>query len=215
MRWAWTWALLLVTGCLVEYTVGGAATDDDDDECPAGQERCHGDCVAAGACDTCPEGQVLCDKACVAADACPCETGCDDEREMCADGLCVCRTGLSRCGSACVDIRADAGHCGGCGEACDEGMCDGGECAAECSAQVCGDSCVEVAFDSLNCGQCGEACESDEVCLAGECRRYTEISGCTMCPCEDACDEEEEEDESACCDAPFLGGPVCVRDGCG
>jgi len=197
------WVVLFAGGCLVEYTVGGAV---DDDECPAGQEKCHGDCVAAGSCDTCPEGQVVCDGACVAADTCGCESGCDDDREVCAGGACVCRTGLERCGGVCVDSRVDAAHCGECDEACaGELPCEAGACVAGCTAPrvLCGRSCVELESDSLHCGECGEACESDEVCVAGECRDYT---ACAACPC--ACDE------GACCESPFLGGAACVKDGC-
>lgn len=227
------WLLALGAGCLTEYTVGGAA---DDGGCPEGQVACKDGCVAAGSCDECADGQELCEGACVAAgtceggaecspdqvkcgdacvtaDSCPCEEGCDEHTETCAAGLCVCRDGLTRCGGACVDTRADGAHCGGCDGAC-ASLCRASACVQACDAsdQTCGGGCVDVNTDVLHCGECGERCSSDELCVEGECRGYQEIPDCAMCPCEDACEEFEVEGE--CCDSVFLGGPVCVHDGC-
>lgn len=240
MRRAGLLWLLVWAGCLTEYTVGGPAQDSGcpegqapcgdgcaaagtcDDECPAGQVRCHGECVADdGGCDeTCPEGQVECGGECVAADTCPCEQGCDGEREACDGGVCVCRGGLTRCGSVCTDTRADPLHCGGCGGVCggDEALCQADDCVAACAAPrtACDGACVDVDTDSLHCGKCGEACDADEVCAGGECRGYVAVPGCVACPCDDACgDGGEDGEEEVCCDAPFLGGPVCMEDGCG
>ena len=39
-----------------------------------------------------------------------------------------CGTGTSECGGACVDTRADAAHCGACGNVCPSGSCVGGAC---------------------------------------------------------------------------------------
>lgn len=234
--------LLACAGCLAEYTVGGPAVEDDgcpegqvkchdacvaaaacdDEDCPTGQVRCDGQCVAAVSCEeVCPAGQVRCGGACVAADTCPCEEGCDETREICDEGVCVCREGLTRCGSSCADTRADPLHCGGCDGACGGSfeLCQAADCVAGCEAPraVCEGACVDVDSDSLHCGKCGEACESSEVCLGGECRHYTAIPGCMACPCDDACggDTEDADEEKKCCEAPFLGAPVCVEDGCG
>jgi len=86
---------------------------------------------------------------------------------------------------------------------------------------MCGASCVDIAVDSLHCGECGKVCESNEVCLASECRQFDEIPGCIACPCQDACGEfesgeggDDSNPEGECCESPFVGGPVCVEDGC-
>jgi hypothetical protein len=169
-----------------------------------------------------------------AADEVPCADGCDADREQCVAGVCACREGLERCGGACVDPRADAAHCGACDRPCAD-ACEAGACVSDCAADrtECDGACVDPSSDALHCGGCGKACAADRVCLGGECRAYTELPGCDRCPC-DACggeaegeaeDEGEAEGEAedggdptesggVCCDAPFLGAPVCVQEGC-
>lgn len=206
MRLALAWLLALVPGCgLSLYTVGGAQ-----------------ECASATMCEeTCPEGQVLCGGACTPADACPCELGCDGQREVCADGVCVCREGLTRCGANCADTRTDPAHCGGCDGVCEgaEGLCQDKDCVGACGAplQACEGACVDVSHDSLHCGGCDQPCQPDEVCVAGTCRGYSNIPGCTACPCENSCGEDTAGDTDVggdCCDSPFLGVPVCVSSGC-
>lgn len=218
------WLVLLGSGCLTEYTVGQPAND----VCGAGQVMCSGGCVTAETCDDgagCPMGQVKCGSECAPPDTCLCDQGCDAEYEVCQGEVCMCRLGLTRCEGVCVDTRVDPAHCGRCGEACaeDEPLCSASDCVATCegSQVLCGGGCVDTAVDSLHCGMCGKVCKSDEVCLARECRTFDEISGCIACPCEDACDEFESDDGGVdsnaggqCCDSPFVGGPVCVEDGC-
>ena len=233
-------AALWLSGCsLAEYTVGGAGGSGGScpegqvvcgdgcaaagacDDCPEGQEKCDGECVAAGACDDgtdCPTGQAACDDGCAPADSCPCDQQCETELEACTDSVCVCRAGLTRCDGACVDIRADVAHCGGCGKACGGGeRCEDGACVASCTApkEACGDACVEVASDSLHCGECGKLCAVDELCLSGVCQPFTAIDGCDSCPCDEACEQGDSEGEDGhCCDSPFLGAPVCVAVDC-
>ena len=214
--------LAVLPGCLITYTVGEAA---DDAGCPTGQVVCGDECAPSGTCGECPEGQVQCGDECAPADTCACDQGCDEHAETCQAGVCVCRDGLTRCGAACVDPRADPAHCGECDGACGGAadVCQDSVCAAACDPprRACDGACVDVAVDALHCGACGEACRADEICTAGQCRRYTEIPGCAACPCEDACEADGEdggedggEAGGACCDAPFLGAPVCVEDGC-
>lgn len=239
-RWLLGVLGLWLSGCgLVEYTVGGGAGSGVAcpegqvvcgdgcalagacDDCPAGQERCEGECVAAGACDEnvdCPTGQAPCDAGCAPADSCPCEMDCDSALEACGDGVCVCRPGLGRCDGVCVDLRADAAHCGECGQACGDGeLCQDGACVAGCAGakQVCAGACVDVTSDSLHCGECGKLCPADELCLSGECHAYVTIDGCDSCPCAESCESEDSDgDEQNCCESPFLGGPVCVDVDC-
>jgi hypothetical protein len=224
---------------LAEYTVGGAGTSGGGcpegqvvcgdgcalagacDDCPEGQEKCEGECVAAGTCEQdvgCPTGQAPCDEGCAPADTCACDLRCDTELEACEDSVCVCRAGLTRCDGACVDTRADAANCDGCGKACGVGtVCADGACVASCGAdqQVCGGACVDVKSDSLHCGDCGKLCPADELCLSGNCHPFVTIDGCDSCPCAEACESEDSDGDSAyCCDAPFLGAPVCVQVDC-
>ena len=149
---------------------------------------------------------------------CACDLRCDTELEACEDSVCVCRAGLTRCDGACVDTRADAANCDGCGKACGVGtVCADGACVASCGAdqQVCGGACVDVKSDSLHCGDCGKLCPADELCLSGNCHPFVTIDGCDSCPCAEACESEDSDGESGqCCDAPFLGAPVCVQVDC-
>jgi len=220
-RWFAWWLSVLGSGCLTVYTVG----ESSDAGCGDGQVVCGDICVAAGTdCDECPEGQVRCGDSCGAPDTCMCDQGCDAELEMCGDGVCVCRLGLTRCGSACVDTRTDPDHCGSCDGACggEEARCQEGDCVAQCQGArtSCGTACVDTTVDSLHCGTCEKRCKSGEVCLAGVCRTFDEIGDCAQCPCPGVCDEfdsAEGGDENGggeCCDSPFVGGPVCVEEGC-
>jgi hypothetical protein len=186
----------------------------DHDECPEDQDLCAGACVPAGTCDhECPAGLAVCGSDCTLPDTCACDRGCDADRETCAADVCVCRDGLTRCGGACVDTRADPDHCGDCEATCpeDQPVCQSGACAPACAAplQACGGACVDTTADALHCGRCDDPCKSDEQCVAGECRDYTPLAACDACPCPAACPED-----SACCDVPFLGAPACVDDGC-
>lgn len=223
---------LFAAGCQVaEYTIGAAASDSSG--CLNGQVPCGDDCADPGTCDDCPEGQIRCgdacvepalcgdgvclvgqvecDGECVPADTCPCSAGCDPEREICDDGVCRCREGLERCGSACADTRADPAHCGACKSSCATGdVCQDEECVEGCEAALdeCAGACVDLASDSLHCGDCDKICSAYEVCVAGECREYERADDCDACPCPEPCEGEE-----CCVDAPFLGAPVCVA-GC-
>lgn len=236
-------ALAGLPGCQIAvYTIGGEGASASGGPCPDGQVACGDGCAPAGQCDDCPEGQVKCgdgclaaaecdpntgcpigqvdcDGTCVAADTCPCTAGCDPEREACEADVCRCRPGLTRCGGACVDTRTDPAHCNGCGLACAaDAVCQDSACAGQCAAPNanCSGACVDESNDSLHCGDCGKICAADEVCLSGDCHAYAPIPGCQACPCAEACEGGDSDggDEMSCCDAPFLGAPVCVLAPC-
>ena len=80
-----------------------------------------------------------------------------------------CRAGKEWCGDACVNLQANAKHCGACDAACATAQkCVEGEC--RCSkGTLCGDSCVNVKKDEENCGACGTQCGIGQRCAAGEC----------------------------------------------
>jgi len=110
-----------------------------------------------------------------------CATG-----QSCRAGVCVaaafscssggaCQRGASCCSSACVDLQADAKHCGACGHACQgaETCCGGrcvdmrsdlehcGGCGVACAGQLpgcCAGECKDLSRDNENCGRCGAAC---------------------------------------------------------
>lgn len=68
----------------------------------------------------------------------------------------ACVTGLSCCGTECVDTSQDANHCNACGHTCGAGL---GCCSGEC-----------VSLDSKErCGSCGGACSPDQECCNRAC----------------------------------------------
>ena len=65
-------------------------------------------------------------------------------------------------GSACVDLRADANHCGACDAACPPGtICVEGAC--DCPASI------SLTTDPDNCGACGARCAPGQNCQDGVC----------------------------------------------
>jgi hypothetical protein len=87
-----------------------------------------------------------------------------------------CSGGLQRCDQACVDIKTDPAHCGGCGKGCPaiEGgtsRCQNGQCGVMCDAGLsqCGGACVDTASDAKNCGKCGKKCPGLKACVLGLC----------------------------------------------
>lgn len=77
------------------------------------------------------------------------------------------------CGTIlCIDQMRDRNHCGGCGQACDDGMiCAEGQCLDPCEAKetLCGASCVDLQDDLQHCGSCGHRCGPGSSCDAGVC----------------------------------------------
>ncbi len=64
--------------------------------------------------------------------------------QRCRMGACACPGGQLVCGAACVDIRADAQHCGGCNRACPAGgACRDGMCACPPERPACGAVCCD------------------------------------------------------------------------
>src|SRR5690606_33440882 len=102
-----------------------------------------------------------------------------DDGEVCSGGSCGLSCGgdtPTLCGSSCVDIQTDRGHCGACDNACDDGeVCSGGSCGPSCGGgtSVCSDRCVDLSSSPAHCGSCGNACTGDDtaipVCADGGC----------------------------------------------
>jgi hypothetical protein len=123
-----------------------------------------------------------------------CGNACDPG-QFCANGVCLCPPGTTRCGQACVDIANDVRNCGGCGRRC-PGPTSGGPFAATtepvnggpaCNGGVCSYVCfpgwencdgkvangceVNVNTDQHNCGACGTKCDirGGQPCVLGKC----------------------------------------------
>jgi hypothetical protein len=118
---------------------------------------------------------------------------------------------LTPCGQACVDLKTDPNHCGGCNTVCstadagnpgDAGtitaVCTAGQCGINCGGNLtqCGETCVDEKNDPLNCGGCGTSCDGG-ACCTGQCVDTTSDNG-NCGACGKACD----------------GGTVCVANVC-
>lgn len=126
-----------------------------------------------------------------------------------------CPQGQVACEGVCVDFSTDPAHCGGCGQACDDGFsCVAGTCRAPCDENQtdCDGACVDTRSDPFHCGACGVSCGPTEFCAGGSC----EIS-CR--PHELACDRaciDPLSDPNHCggCDQACGATEICSEGGC-
>ena len=115
----------------------GAASGSEGSDAEAGTDTapcsdCGGSCVDL---EGDPEHCGSCEVACGAGESCvdgecrsSCAGGCLEDLEVCVDGACVCRPGLSACADGCFDLESDPARCGACDEACDGIPCGDGLC---------------------------------------------------------------------------------------
>jgi hypothetical protein len=98
----------------------------------------------------------------------------------CDSGACVasCPVGERQCDGRCVDVAADADHCGRCGQVCIPPQnattrCVESRCEILCylGLELCSGECVDTQTDSLNCGECGLTCKGNRLCVEGECTK--------------------------------------------
>src|SRR4051812_2340209 len=92
-----------------------------------------------------------------------------------------CLSGLTRCGSACVDLRSDPANCGACGSVCPVDSCVEGAC--RCPGEFgysCTGVCIDLGSDPANCGSCGNVCGLGLSCIHGSCLGSCE-PGFTLC----------------------------------
>ncbi|HEY6877111.1 MAG TPA: hypothetical protein VI299_03790, partial [Polyangiales bacterium] len=85
---------------------------------------------------------------------------------------CVCGIGTTKCGLACVDLKADHDNCGMCGMMCAaDQYCNQGMCDLICTPPVvlCNGQCVDFTSDDANCGSCGFACGPAAQCIDSDC----------------------------------------------
>src|SRR5690606_13529399 len=91
------------------------------DICDLASATCRAGCRGDGDCPTeqiCDTGAALCTPGCRDS------TGCHPGRS-CVDAACVCPTGLTACGTECVDVSTSDAHCGACDNEC---VGSGSEC---------------------------------------------------------------------------------------
>jgi hypothetical protein len=121
----------------------------------------------------------------------------------------------SRCGSACVDLNADAYNCGACGNRCAAGeYCSAGACASICGARrsFCDGTCVDTQGDAYNCGACGNRCAAGQYCADGAC---AQVCGTRQTYCDGACvDTLGDSYNCGGCGSRCAGGEYCVAGEC-
>lgn len=94
-------------------------------------------------------------------------------RTDCSGGACnvACKSGFSKCGLDCFDLKTDSAHCGTCTKVCaaptgGSTSCVGGACVPACpgALTLCGNACVDTNANGAHCGGCGQACGGGKVC---------------------------------------------------
>jgi Glycosyl hydrolase family 12. len=94
-------------------------------------------------------------------------------------GNAACTTGLTICGTGCVNTQTNNVHCGACGNACSATRsCQAGKCICPATYTDCSGECVDTKIDVQNCGGCGKPCTG--ICSAGSCQASTCTSGMTQ-----------------------------------
>jgi hypothetical protein len=104
----------------------------------------------------------------------------------------ACASGLTRCGSECVDLNVERNHCGACGAvcksdlvavACRSGVCERAGSACPEGQADCGEGCTDLSRNNFHCGACGKECDGDvgQVCQGGVCTGATCTGGLTDC----------------------------------
>ena len=134
-----------------------------------------------------------------------CEEPCDPTLELCEDGECVCRLGLTPCAGECVDLQSDPLHCNDCQESCNMGVCDEGNCEPNCQeATDCDGACVHLDDDPLHCGDCDTPCAADELCVESQCIGYVSFD----------CRSDLECRGGVCCEIEDFGSVCLDGDSC-
>lgn len=121
----------------------------------------------------------------------------------------------TRCGSACVDLNADANNCGACGSRCAAGeYCSAGACASICGSRrsYCDGACVDTLGDTYHCGACGNRCGAGQYCADGRC---AQVCGTRQTWCDGVCaDTNGDTNNCGACGSRCPSGEYCVAGEC-
>ncbi len=144
---------------------------------------------------------------------------CTLDGRICVDGTCVipCGQGETHCGPGigCVDMRTNASHCNGCGNACPSGqVCVAGACQCpEPGSTFCPDvGCVNTTSNASHCSGCGVGCPSGEICVNSACQ--CEAAGTTFCENAGCVDTTSNHENCGVCGNPCGPEQSCVDSGC-
>lgn len=136
--------------------------------------------------------------------------------QICDQGVCRskeqgCSGGRLACGTTCVDVQTNAGHCGACDNACGAGKtCSAGSCVCAPGFTACGSDCANLQTDAEHCGACGVTCSGGQVCQNASC----------VCPaqqvlCGGQCaDTQSDETNCGACGTACQGGQTCEAGQC-
>lgn len=159
---------------------------------------------------------------------------CDGATRACNSG---CSGGAVRCGGVCIDTRANANHCGGCGRVCNlasaTARCEMGTCVidscapgfADCDRNPANGCEVNIRTSLTHCGTCGRGCappNAAAVCANGICSYAmcsTGFADCDGIPA-NGCEVDTRTSLPNCgmCRAacmPFNATASCVSGACG
>jgi hypothetical protein len=143
-----------------------------------------------------------------------CGVQCGPE-EFCDQGVCVCPTGETQCGTGCFDLLNDPNNCGVCDNQCgSDQFCNQGECAcSDPNLTICSGVCEDLQNDVNNCGACGNQCEYDEYCGDGICEPI--CPGQTYCPETETCvDIESDPLNCGACGNVCGSNDICTEGAC-
>jgi hypothetical protein len=133
-----------------------------------------------------------------------------------------CGSGLTRCGTECVDTDTDPRFCGGCTGACASGaLCTAGQCVDPADCQTGGTSCEGFTYCDEMTGQCLRGCAVDEQCGSDEtCDVGTHACVCTggllRCPPDigDCVDTDTDLQYCGDCNTSCPSNNVCEQGLC-
>ena len=124
-------------------------------------------------------------------------------------------SGLTLCGSQCINTKTNPDNCGTCGNACGkDNLCSDGMCVSECKGgtEVCAGACIDTQNDPANCGTCGIKCAAEELCSGGKCG--VGCSGGTV-ECGSKCvDTMVDTKHCGMCDKVCPTGQACAAGVC-
>jgi hypothetical protein len=191
-----------------------------------------GTTASGGTGNTCSSG-LVCNGTCVRLDDSQncgaCGRVCPNA-QYCSRAQCVCLSGITRCGDACVSLNSDEQNCGLCGKACRSGEdCSAGSCKCPSTGSswcTSAGTCVDTLSNNQHCGQCDRVCPAQTTCSGGQCRcdelgntlcdstcvnLSSDVSNCGQCA--RACRLKQICSAGSCiCPTPIVATPVRITN---